>query len=433
MINVALGMIQFITIIITAFFEYKHKSLSLFLWGTLLLMFGFPHLLVILFGNSGYSDTVMLEASLFVILFNCIYLITRIMLNKVFGRNVPGWGIFPVATSKSADKRNRRASRLYFSLLCLSFVVLLYYIYKYFGGIAGSSWGAFRGLSVKLGLKSLVRYGTLVFFGSAGVTFVFFRCKKSLTALVGMTIIILYSLLTGNRVTILPALVTVVLLYVYVGDTRLSGRKVAGLGLLAFLSLYVVYFLRLLRILGGFHNMVSNYSFVELNARVIDMLLNGDGELGLRRAFYHFIQYDNNFANFNKGHTYIRLLLIAIPTIVAKDIKPSDFAIDMGSAWSMNPYNTTYSMHPTLYGDCFANLYWFGIFLGILWAVFSCVIDRLISRKKTIAREMLMVLFGTAYVIVGRGSVYNGLFYAFAGTLVVIFVDKVSSVVLKRS
>ena len=77
----------------------------------------------------------------------------------------------------------------------------------------------------------------------------------------------------------------------------------------------------------------------------------------------------------------------------------------------MNPYNTSYSMHPTLYGDCFANLWWFGIILGHFWA--------------------LLVLLGTAYVIVGRGSVYNGLFYAFAGTLVILIVDKVSGIKLK--
>ena len=116
-------------------------------------------------------------------------------------------------------------------------------------------------------------------------------------------------------------------------------------------------------------------------------------------------------------------------------IKPPDFAIDMGTAWSMNPYNTSYSMHPTLYGDCFANFWWFGIILGSLWAVLVFVIDAFVLRFETTAREILMVLLATSYVIIARGSVYNGLFTAFAGTLIVVIVDKISrlSLNIKRN
>lgn len=84
MINFMLGTIQFASISIIAFLEYKARSLSLFLWGTLLIMFGFPHLFVILLGISGYDELVMIKASLFVILFNIVYLITRMILTKAF-------------------------------------------------------------------------------------------------------------------------------------------------------------------------------------------------------------------------------------------------------------------------------------------------------------------------------------------------------------
>ena len=432
MVSILLAILQFVTIAAIAGYEYKIKSLSLFLWGTLLLMFGMPHLLVTLLGNSGYSDSIMVKASLFVIMFNVVYFITRVIVVQF----IPTSGCLrgmscQDAESRFTHKRSIRARVIYFLLLGLCFLVLIYYSYKYLGGLYNASWGAFRRLSLELGFKSLLRYATMVFFGVAGVSLVFFWSDNTIMGSMGLIIIVSYALLTGNRITILPAMVSVVLLYLFKRATKVSITKIAGLGLLALFALFTVYFLRLLRIHGGFGAMFANYSVMELITQTLDMLLNGDGELGLRKAFYHFIQYDNNFANFNQGHTYIRLLLIAIPSFIAKDIKPPDFAISMGTAWSMNPYNTSYSMHPTLYGDCFANLWWFGIILGHFWALFVSIVDRGISKRTTIAREMLMVLLGTAYVIVGRGSVYNGLFYAFAGTLVILIVDKVSGIKLK--
>lgn len=41
---------------------------------------------------------------------------------------------------------------------------------------------------------------------------------------------------------------------------------------------------------------------------------------------------------------------------------------------------------------------------------------------------MLMVLFSTAFVITGRGSVYNGFFTAFIGTIIVLIINFFSRV-----
>jgi len=429
MINLMLGTIQFASISIIAFLEYKARSLSLFLWGTLLIMFGFPHLFVILLGISGYDELVMIKASLFVILFNIVYLITRMILTKGFRSLVMKTCLANAAlvhNKKSKDFITIRMNRYHFIVLCISLSILLYFVYRYLGGLSGASWGAFRRLNSKLGLKSLQRYGTFLFFGSAGVALSFAVNQKRNMFLMTMTMIVVYCLLTGNRITILPAMVTIVLIYLRSESTNLSAKKIAGLLIISFFAIYVIYMLRLLRFYGGFYNMFSTRSLVELNGQVLEMLLNGEGELGLRRAFYHFIKYDNNFANFNKGHTYIRLLLIGVPSFIIPDIKPPDFAISMGSAWSMNPYNTTYSMHPTLYGDCFANLSWFGVFLGIFWGLFVYFADKKIAQEVTSAREISMVLLGTVYVIIGRGSVYNGIFYGFAGVLVIICIKLLS-------
>lgn len=437
MINVLLGMLQLITIIIISVYEYKQKSTILFLWATLLLMFGFPHILSIFTGISNYNDNVMIKASIFVILFNFLYMCTKIILYGRFDRSqsskeskVHNNKKSDIGSLEECHRIDSKATKLHFLLLMLSFFILIFYSIKYLGGIANSSWGAFRKINSDLGTRSLLRYATFVFFGSAGVSLVYFRNKKNVVALFSLIIIVLYSLITGNRITILPAIITIILIYIFLDDMKLSFKKIVTFGFIGFFVLYIVYFLRLLRIYNGVYNLISNYNFIELNTQVFEMLLNGDGELGLRKAFYHFIYYDNNFANFNKGHTYIRLLLIAIPTSLIPGIKPPDFAISMGSAWSMNPYNTSYSMHPTLYGDSFANLWWVGILLGIFWGLFSYKIDKFIYKKDEITKLMLMALFSTVYVIVGRGSVYNGLFIAFIGTIIILTVNLISRVKL---
>ena len=43
---------------------------------------------------------------------------------------------------------------------------------------------------------------------------------------------------------------------------------------------------------------------------------------------------------------------------------------------------------------------------------------------------LLMVLFSTAFVIAGRGSVYNGFFTAFVGTIIVLNINLVSRIKL---
>jgi hypothetical protein len=256
-------------------------------------------------------------------------------------------------------------------------------------------------------------------FASAGIILFYQNCGKKVKLLIAAGIIITFVILTGNRITILPLLVSLIIPTIYDTKHKLTLKKILLFSFLGFSAIYIVYILRLLRIYGGFYSFINSFNLVQVNTQVMDMILNGNGELGLRKAFYYFISIDNRFPGFNKAHTYIRLLLIALPTSLSFGIKPPDFAITMGSAWLNDPYNTTYSMHPTLYGDIFANLWWFGIFLGIFWAIFTYIIDIFVNRRNIVINNILLVLFGTVYIIVGRGSVYNGFFIGYSGSIII--------------
>lgn len=427
MANFILGMLQLLSIIIISIYEYNKRSIVVFLWATLLIMFGIPHLLSIMTNTSDYSDDIMIKASIFVIMFNLLYIITKKFLNTFIFKdsNVsPNTRNYPQI---SVGRRNR-LKMLSLLVLTLGFLILIYYTIKHLGSLSNASWGKFRALSAELGFISLLRYAKYILFATSGIVLVYLKEERWKMATISILMIVLYTLITGNRIIILPVIISIILKYIYINNKNLNFKTIIVIGILGFMVIYLVYFLRLLRIYGGFYNMVTNNSIVELNKKNFEMILSGDGELSLRNAFYHFIYYNNNFNNFNMGHTYIRLLLIVIPTSLIPGIKPPDFAISMGSAWSMNPYNTTYSMHPTLYGDCFANLWWFGILLGIFWALFSFFIDKFIIKKNEVVRMMLMVLFSTAFVIAGRGSVYNGFFIAFAGTIIVAGINLASRI-----
>lgn len=436
MTNIILAVIQLLSIIVIAIYEYNKKSIVVFLWATLLVMFGIPHLLSILTQTSNYSDNIMIKASIFVIMFNIFYIITKIPLYKVFTRA----NEFSLNTiknhesnkqfSKISNSRFKKLRFLSFIGLLLGLMMLFYHTIKYLGSFSNASWGNFRRINKELGPRNLVKYGRLILMAVSGIVLVYLSNGKKNMAIISMLIIVIYTLVTGNRIIILPVAVSIILNYIYIKNKKLNLKTIISIGILGFLTIYLVYFLRLLRIYGGFYNMIANNNIIDLLKRNFEMLLNGDGELSLRNAFYHFMYYDNNFNNFNKGHTYIRLLLIAIPTSLIPGIKPPDFAISMGSAWSMNPYNTSFSMHPTLYGDCFANLWWFGVLLGIFWAIFSLLIDKFIYQRNHVVKLMLMVLFSTAYAIAGRGSVYNGFFTAFVGTIIVLFINLLSKVKL---
>src|SRR5699024_10974500 len=75
--SLILGLIQFIIILLITLFEYHIGSLSVFLWATLLLLFGLPHLIEGATGIFTYSSIVFNKASLFVILFSLIYLLMK--------------------------------------------------------------------------------------------------------------------------------------------------------------------------------------------------------------------------------------------------------------------------------------------------------------------------------------------------------------------
>jgi hypothetical protein len=415
--NLLLSVAQLTSIIGITLYEYKRKYLSVFLWATLIIMFGIPHFLGIVSNNTDYNEIVMIQASIFVLLFNTVYLISRVVLSKL--PKVRLSSKETVYRKIGSDYINNRIKKILLVILLFCVFIIAFLAIKYMGGITNASWGQFMALNRRLGWFSPIKYILFFYFPAASVILSFKEEKQRVYQIITIGAILFYVIVSGNRVTILPLIVAFIIPYIYTKNKKISIRSIIILAIIGLFSIYLIYFLRLLRVFGGFYTLFASLNFSAINQRVLEMLLSGDGELSLRNAFYYFIDNNNNFPGFNRGHTYIRILMVAIPTSLSGGLKPPDFAITMGSAWTSDFSNTVYSMTPTLYGDVFANFWWFGILMGIFWACINKSVDRIVDRENKVIKSVLLVLFGTLFIAIGRGSVYNQFFIGLVSSTII--------------
>ena len=423
--NVAMACVQLITICIAGYYEYRKGSISMFLWATLLLLFGIPHFIGVLFATYDYDSSVMIQASLFVALFNIIYLLFRITIlgrkRALDFRNEFKRKVYGLKTAKS-----KRLICVLFMCLVASLAILVYLSVSLFGGLLATSWGGFRSLPGSVYSLNKFVFAKLIsmhlLFVSGGVIIPLWLTKRRYSSIACMLIIVCHVLITRKRIEILPLFVALVLLYAS-KKRKIGPRQLIAFAMIMICVVFTVDGLRLYRHYGTLAKFRENFDIIDFNQQILQMITSDEGELGLRNAFYYFLAEENKFPDFGEAHTYIRLLLIAVPTKYSLGLKPGDFAISMGSAYINNFSNTSYSVHPTLYGDCYANLGWLGVLLGIFWAFFAFVIDKLANRKNLVVKSALMVLFGAMYVIIGRGSVYNGCYLAFISALFLLVLN----------
>lgn len=411
-----LGIAQFLVIAIVSYYEYKLKSPAVFLWATLFMMFGVMHLITSLSGDFVYSDATLSQASMFVILFCLIYLAIRIVLRPLNGEryNVFNYGL--LRTHCAVEK---------FPLLFFVAVLFLAIFFKLNAKILGSggllytawSWG--QG-GAYLSIRKVYPIIIFAFSGLALCAFLRGRNSVAIAILVSFALLVLIS---RNRIEVLPILVCVLTLYLF-KTKKLDFRSMLVIVAFSLVVIYVVYGLRVFRHYGTLEAFLHNFRLDEFLATINLYIATDNGELGLRRVFYNFIEHTNNFDNFGKAHSYIRMLFVFIPTQWSLGIKPPDFAQSMGAAIGMMPGGST---HPTLFGDCYANLGWAGILLGGFWAAFATCGDYIILKRRRVNFMVLLYsLFAVGYVIIGRGSVYNGFVYVAYGVVIILILEFLS-------
>lgn len=393
--------------------EYRIKSLSLMFWTSIFVVFSIPHSLELILSTNIYSIKVMNKASLFVIGFNILYLLSRYIF--VYRKTKFNWEI----SEFNGNIENRFIRYLFLSMI-LSVILWIIGLYQVTGNILNVSWS--DTLLVSGGFSIIASY---LFMTGCGVLLLLYLKRKG--ALLWITFIILaliVILLTRARINLIPLFLPIIVYQVFYKRNYTAILKVMMLGL-AFIV--VVSFIQEFRFLGSLTNARnSDIGLVFKNS--INSLLNGQGEFGLRRAMYKFIDNNNKFINFNKGITYIRLLLIPFPNSIIK-IKPRDFAYDMWDA--VNPHRTgiggTY--HPTFFGDLYGNFGDYGFVFGIIWALIFLGIDKITNKLSNEVKITIIAPFATMYLLLARGSVYNAIangFWSFVILNIIFFMSRIT-------
>lgn len=393
--------------------EYRSRSLSLLFWASLFVVFSIPHSLDLFLGTNIYSINVMNKASLFVIGFNILYLFIRYCF--VYKKTKFNWQI-----SKSNGNIENRFMNYLFCSLILSVILWVIGLYKVTGNILSVSWSDTLLVS---GRFSII--GSYLFMSSCGLLLLLYLKGKSvLSQIVFIMLAIIVILLTRARINLIPVILPIIVYEIFYKRNYTTVIRVMVLGLVFIL---IVSFIQEFRFLGSLTN-ARNSDIKIVFQNTINSIINGQGEFGLRRAMYKFIYHDNEFLNFNKGITYIRLLLIPFPNSIIR-VKPRDFAYDMWDA--VNPHRTgiggTY--HPTFYGDLYGNFGSYGFILGIVWGLSFLGIDRITNRLSNELKIACIAPFSTMYLLLARGSVYNAIangFWSFIIINMIFFISRIT-------
>ncbi len=417
-----LGLIQFVCIGLICLYEFKIRSPMVFLWATCFLMFGIMHLLTSLVGDWLYSGAVLMEASVFVILFCALYVLTRIIFLGRTGKINHKDYSYDVLSQKL--KEEQVPVRFFTMCAILVFILRLAPYIRFSGNIFSTSWGTLRAYNLGKSYVNFVQITNVAMYMLSGLVAVFWCCgHKNHSVFVGI-LLAANVIISKNRIEVLPLLCSVIFIFL-LKVKRVQIGTILWAVLAGIAVIYIVYGLRVFRHYGTIEVFLEKFDFQDYFSRINEYIITGNGELGLLQNMYYFIRNDNHFANFGEGHSYIRMLLVYIPTRFSFGLKPDDFAISMGAAVGMVAGG---SVHPTLFGDCYANLGFAGVLLGIFWAMYGTIMDTLLaSQKNWTIKTLEYILMAVSCVIMARGSVYNGFWftaYGVPGLLILKFLWK---------
>lgn len=399
---VFLSVIQFLCIVVIMVLEFNKKSPAVFLWATVFLMFGVMHMVSCIAGTNAYSGAVLNEASLFVIGFCAVYALMRILLLK--GRvTTPHPYLEDGYLTQLSRQVSRAESTFFFVVLCMAVVADIADKVIAMGGLGNTSWGASR--EMQQSYLNISQITSVIFLLLSGLLlYALMRRHYTYAGMVALVILIKV-VISRNRVEVIP-LFACLLGYYLIKRRRITIKMGIFCLICACLVIYVVYALRAYRWYGTIDNFLHTVTFQNFNEQILEFFREDNGELGLRKWFYYYIDGDNQFKDFGQGHSYLRVLMTFIPTRFSLGLKPADFAQAMGSAIGMIPGG---SMHPTLFGDAYANFGIWGIFAGAFWAGYVTLADKIMEfLRNDICVFFAYTICAYAYVVEGRGAIYNG-------------------------
>ncbi len=398
------------------FLEFRRKSLAIILWAGLFVFFMLPHTIDAMLGTREYLESTYVKASVFALCFNLIYFFTRFVFSVPIAhleKLDSNRDIFERVTKDSIPNIDRLFIGTLFISLVLSFLLLLFFIITHIDNLMSSTW---VDMFNNRGGFSYLMFSYL-FPISLPVLFLSYKYRMRKKFIISLLITLFVVLVFRVRSYMIPAILPFIVFYIFRNRFKLNLRNILITLLLAISLLYVIFGIGVFRIYGSLNNFFANVTFSDFNKTMYGLLFSRYSELGLRNAFYLFLEKGNNFPNFGTGQGYLRLLMLPIPSSWSFGLKPQDFAMDMAMAYDpVNSVPGVNSMHPTLYGDSYANFGWAGVGLGVFWSLFATLSDLLTRNTREghgcIVKTSMLVSFSYAFTLIARGAVYYGVINA---------------------
>ncbi len=429
-----LGLLQLGLIISLCVYEFKYRSIAIILWGTLLLMFGLPHCIDTVFETGNYPNDVYNIASLFVILFCVTYFFTR----YITKRKIDFYSSLKIDGDDNIDNDSKR----YFVFIIFGLAIFIIYIIKNFGGIFITSWQLLHeqnrtgNIYESRDIIYLLYYFSGYFFIAFDGVLVYCLAKnKKIMSVLIIFANLVWIFVSRTRANMMPLIVCFIVFFI-LKNKRNDFKIIWRLGLLGFAGLVLVYIIQGIRLSGTLSSFFEEKMYVSVFQNSLSSLIgaggSSTGELGLRDGFYYFIYHNNSFPGFGEMRSYIGLVLLPFPNFMTFGLKPEDFAITMGRAYSGNYKIDYFSMHPTLFGDCYANLGFMGFLISIFWAIFISFLDKKIHSAKNVNDRLLYwIAIASSLFLIGRGAVYYGCRFGFIAILLIWIMRIIHSKLLR--
>lgn len=397
--------------------EYRNKSPFLLFYAGLFILAIYPS-----FINSvpsiekNYQDIIYVQANIFSSLYLLSFILSRLVFIKIFKIEY----IWTEFFENKSEKNYSDLNILYIMILPLCFIFFVI-------GLKLFSLSAFMSLNwwdlVRANNK-FVLSATYLSYASCGILIAAQYSKdlflKKVAYIITFLFIIFSVFVLKTRSYVLMFIVPIFLYYMY----STKGIKRIKPVIVALTTAFVFILARAVR-----HSTDLN-EFLTQNFIESFFDASEGAETTFIDAFYYFIHFRNDFTGFEENITLKRILLFWYPYF-----KPIEFSYLMHSAYFGSSTSENLSMHPTVFGDAYANAWWFGAFVySIFLAVYISILESTVRFFGDSKRHIKVIVFSIVSItslIFARGAIYNAFMYSLLPIFLLISIVFIFNNILK--
>lgn len=396
------------------------KTYDVLLWALLLVFFSIPYMSDVLLHADSISEEVLFKSGLSALFFNMVF-------SVVICITVP-----EELSAPSLSTKSRKFKFLLLLFLCISCALFILHLISVFGlnflNINTIFYMSFRDVGLDNGTIFRDLFHRISAVAAVALPVYWFSRNYFLT-IIAFQILFFCILLEGTRWLLIPALGP--LLYGFVFRSNSVLRAFLRFAIIGFTALFLVFHVQTLRYSGDRSpiNVVKPAVLADTFVRVFDFGASKEtasGEYRLRHFYYFIAGNVPNKYDFSYGSTYLRMLLVGVPTSMSMGLKPIDLTRNIAE-W-IYPERAGFggTVHPLIYGESYANFGFMYFVLGGFWAFFIGLLSRYVARQRQNIQILLLPSMASFTVLLARGAVYSAFLFLVTGFLLVLIMKFVA-------